>query len=392
MILKVKITNLRLTLIFPLEGFNKKVYSKPVRSLIMRTKPEEVMKRRVLSFSFLAIGLIVILFFVFRPSKTQTVTGEKIIGDVPVSVTEARKGKISNSISLVGVIQANKDINVISETQGLVTAIHIKVGDNIRQETVLAEVDDVIMQSSLASAEINYLKAKRDFERSELLFQENSISASQLDLARLQLKAAENQLTVAKKQLNNTKITTPITGTINTRNVEVGTMVQPGMVIANIVDISTLKVKLNISEREAFMIKPGDKVEVTTDVYPGVSFAGTVDNIASKADEAHTYAVELKLANSRQHPLKAGMFARANFNSSDEREAILIPREALVGSIREAQVYLIRNKQALLQPVTIGRQAGQHLEVINGLEEGDVIVTNGQYNLSNNSRVVTINN
>ncbi|MCU7490627.1 MAG: efflux RND transporter periplasmic adaptor subunit [Ignavibacteria bacterium] len=350
------------------------------------------MKRRLFTFSFLAIGLIVIVFLIFRPSKTQTVTQEKIIGDVPVSVMQAKKGKISNSISLIGVIQANKDINVISETQGLVTAVRVKVGDNVHQETVLAEVDDVIMQSNLASAEINYLKAKRDYERSEVLFQENSISASQLDLARLQLKAAENQLTVAKKQLNNTKITTPVTGTINTRNVEVGTMVQPGMVIANVVDISTLKVKLNISEREAFQIRPGDKVEVTTDVYPGVSFRGNVDNIASKADEAHTYAVELKLQNSKEHPLKAGMFARANFNSSDERDAILIPREALIGSIRNAQVYLIKNSQALLQPVTIGRQAGQELEVIDGIAEGDVIVTNGQYNLSNNSRVVKINN
>ncbi|MCU7493841.1 MAG: efflux RND transporter periplasmic adaptor subunit [Ignavibacteria bacterium] len=350
------------------------------------------MKRRVITFSFLAAGLVILAYMFFRPTKIQTVTREKLIGDVPVSVTWAKKGKISNSLSLVGVIQADKDINVVSETQGRVTAIRFKVGDNVRQEAVLAEVDDVIMQSNLASAEINYLKAKRDFERSEVLFQENSISASQLDLARLQLKAAENQLTVAKKQLNNTKITTPISGTVNTRNVEVGTMVQPGMVIANIVDISTLKVKLNISEKEAFQIRPGDKVEVTTDVYPGESFTGHVDNIASKADEAHTYAVELKLSNSRLHPLKAGMFARANFNSSVTREAIVIPREALIGSIRNAQVYLIRNKQALLQPVTIGRQSGQELEVLSGLTEGDIIVTNGQYNLSNNSRVVTINN
>ncbi|MGE5621147.1 MAG: efflux RND transporter periplasmic adaptor subunit [archaeon] len=350
------------------------------------------MKKRVVTFSFLAVGLLLAYFLLLRSPRTDTVKQEKILGDVAVNVTVAKKGKISNSISLVGVIQANKDINIISETQGLVTGVNVKVGDNVGQEAVLAEVDDVIMQSNLASAEINYLKARRDFERSEVLFQENSISASQLDLARLQLKAAENQLTVAKKQLSNTKITAPVTGTINTRNVEVGTMVQPGMVIANIVDISTLKVKLNISEREAFQIKPGDKVEVTTDVYPGVSFTGYVDNIASKADEAHTYAVEVKLTNSRNHPLKAGMFARASFNSADEREAILIPREALIGSIRDAQVYLVKNKQAILQTVTIGRQAGPHLEVINGLQEGDIIVVSGQYNLSNNSRVVTINN
>ncbi|MGE5499004.1 MAG: efflux RND transporter periplasmic adaptor subunit [Syntrophothermus sp.] len=348
--------------------------------------------KRFIPYSITAAAVIVVAYLIFKAPKEETVKQEKIQKDVPVSVIDVKKGVISNDLTFVGVIQANKDINVISETQGLVTAVKMKVGDFVSEKSVLAEVDDVIMQSNLASAEINFLKSKREFERNEVLFQENSISASQLDLSRYQMKAAENQLTVAKKQLKNTQIATPVTGTVNSRNIEVGSMVQPGTVIANIVDISTLKVKLNISEREAFEIKPGNKVEVVTDVYPGVVFTGTVDNIASKADEAHTYPAEITLANSRTSPLKAGMFARVNFKSTSERTAILIPREALTGSIKDSKVYLVKNDIAVLQPVTIGRQSGQMLEVLDGLKEGDIVVTSGQYNLSNNIKVVKINN
>ncbi len=332
--------------------------------------------------------IIVGAYFIFKPkADEQTSTDAKILGDVPVSVVQVKKEKLTNIISLVGIISANSDVNVISETQGLVMATKVKVGDYVKEGSVLVEIDDVLKQSNMASAEINYLKSKRDYERSETLYQESSISAAQLDLARLQMKAAETQLTIAKKQLDDTKIKSPISGTVNIRMVDKGTMVQPGSPIANIVDISNLKVKLNISEREAFLIKPGDPVEVTTDVYPEAKFEGKVDNIASKADESHTYAVEIRMSNSSKYPLKAGMFARISFVSIRAVDALSIPREALVGSIRDARVFVVENNLAKLQAVTIGRQSGNFLEVLNGVTENEMVVTNGQNNLTDNTKV-----
>jgi RND family efflux transporter MFP subunit len=298
--------------------------------------------------------------------------------------------QLVNTISLVGVVNASNDVNVISEAQGLVVGVKIKVGDYVKAGTVLFQIDDVIMQSNLASTEINYLKAKRDFERSETLYQENSISAAQLDLARLGMKAAESQLTLVKKQLNDTKIKAPISGTINKRMVDLGTMVNGGTPVANIVDISTLKVLLNVSEKDAFQIKTGEQTEITTDVYPGVKFFGRVDNIASKADEAHTYPVEVKLPNNPRNPLKAGMFARVNFSSQSSVKSLAIPRESLVGSIKDARVYTVQNQVAKLKNIVVGKSSGNFLEVISGLDENEVVVTNGQNNLSDNSKIVVI--
>jgi RND family efflux transporter MFP subunit len=332
--------------------------------------------------------IIIAAYFILKPKTENQTTGqENILADIPVSVTSVKKEKLSNVISLVGVINASNDVNVISETQGLVTATRVKVGDYVKEGAILVEIDDVLKQSNMASAEINYLKSKRDYERSETLYQENSISAAQLDLARLQMKAAETQLTVAKKQLDDTKIKSPISGTVNIRMVDKGTMVQPGSPIANIVDISNLKVKLNISEREAFLIKPGDPVEVTTDVFPEAKFNGRVDNVASKADESHTYAVEIRMANSSKYPLKAGMFSRVNFVSIRALDALSIPREALVGSIRDARVFVISNNIAKMKTITVGRQSGNFIEVLNGVSENEMVVTNGQNNLSENAKV-----
>ena len=349
------------------------------------------MKKPSIIISTIIIIVIIVIAIISLSKQDTGQTGAKInYADIPVSTTVVKKMLLINDISLVGVINANNDVNVISEAQGLVTEAKVKVGDYVKAGTVLFQIDDVIMQSNLASAEINYLKAKRDFERSETLYQENSISAAQLDLARLQMKAAESKLTLAKKQLNDTKIKAPISGTINKRMVDHGTMVNPGTPVANIVDVSTLKVLLNVSEKDAFQIKAGEQSEITTDVYPGIKFYGKIDNIASKSDEAHTYPVEVKLSNSSTHPLKAGMFARVVFYGQSSEESLAIPRESLVGSIKDAYVYTIENKIAKLKNIVIGKTSSDFLQVLSGLKENDIVVVNGQNNLSDNSKVTII--
>jgi RND family efflux transporter MFP subunit len=327
----------------------------------------------------------------FGCNKTEDQKQSAMTTDIAVSVAPVKKQKLESNLALVGNINASADVNVISETQGTAKAVFVKVGKQVNAGTILVQVDDEIPRSTKAAAEISYQKAQRDFQRAEDLYQENSISLSQLDASRLALKAAENQLDIARRQLENTRIKSPIAGTVNARYVDPGTMVQPGKPVANIVDISTLKVRVNVSEREAFQLKTGDRVEITTDVYPGTVFEGTIDNIASKADEAHTYPVEIVVPNSARQPLKAGMFARIGFKSIASTEALAIPRVALIGSIKDAQVFVVRANIATLRQVVIGKQSADLLEVASGLAEGDTVVVSGQNNLVDQAKVQIVN-
>ena len=323
--------------------------------------------------------------------KKEDAKESEMTADVPVSITTVKREKLESTLSLVGNINASADVNVIAETQGTVTAVFVKVGTPVRAGTVLVQVDDEIPRSTKAAAEISYQKAQRDYQRAEDLYQENSISVSQLDASRLAMKGAENQLDIARRQLDNTRIKSPIAGTVNARYVDLGTMVEPGKAVANIVDISILKVRVNVAEREAFQLKPGDHVEISTDVYPGTVFEGKLDNIASKADEAHTYPVEIVVPNSATYPLKAGMFARIAFRSIAPTDALTIPRLALLGSIKDAQVYAVRGNIARLRTVFIGKQSADRLEVASGLAEGDTVVVSGQNNLVDRARVQIVN-
>ena len=116
------------------------------------------------------------------------------------------------------------------------------------------------------------------------------------------------------------------------------------------VDISRLKVKVNVSEKDVIRLKVGEPVEVTTDVFPDASFKGTVFSISAKGDEGHTYPVEVVLRNV-DHQLKAGMFGRVTFSPKSSGNSIVIPRECIIGSVENAELYIIVNGRAKLRSV-----------------------------------------
>jgi len=309
------------------------------------------------------------------------------ITSVSVSVAPAVMEKIDQAISVVGTITANNDVAIVSETQGRVVSVNAKVGDQLGAGSVIAQVDDELKKANYLLAEANYQKTKKDLERNEELFKNNAISTSQIESSRLAFQSAEAQYIVARRQYNDTRITTPIGGIVSSRSVDFGTMVVPGTVIANVVDVSKLKVKIQLAEHDVFKIKNGDKAVVSTDVYPGMEFEARVENISAKADEAHTYPVELSLNNNSKNPLKAGMFARVDFKTFVERTSVVIAREALVGSLKKPQVFVVEGDKAVLRNIVVGVTSSHKIEVLSGLKEGENVVIKGQNNLQDQSTI-----
>jgi RND family efflux transporter MFP subunit len=348
------------------------------------------MKRMKLISGVMIVLALTVVVLLNNRSKMQARSKPDEVHFLPVTVGQVVKEKLSESVSLVGTITANNDVAIVSETQGKVMRVLANVGDYVQAGSTIVEVDDELKKAGYATAEVNYEKAKKDLERFESLIKDSSVSDTQLEGARLAFKAAEAQYIVARRQYNDTKIKTPISGVVSARPVDVGTMVKDNNTVANVVDISKLKVKLNVSEQDAFRIKVGDAVDVTTDVYPGVTFEGRVSTVSSKADDAHTYPIEVVLANSAKNPLKAGMFGRVSLVSVKDHESVTIPRQALVGSTKKPQLYVVQNGIARLRDIVVGSQVGTNLEVLSGVREAETIVLSGQNNLKDSVAVTVL--
>jgi RND family efflux transporter MFP subunit len=345
------------------------------------------MKIIIATIGALAVIIVVLLY---NKSQTESKSKTDIQTSIPVSVTTVGRQKVSDVRSLVGTIAANNDVAIISETQGKVTAVTSEIGDYKQAGAALIQVDDELKKANLASAEVNYEKAKKDLERYESLYKQNSATDQQLEAARLAAKAAEAQYVTAHREYSDTKITTPISGIVTSRLVDVGTYVQKGIPVANVVDISVLKVRVNVAEHDVFRMKVGDKVEVTTDVYPGVKFQGRIRTMSSKADDAHTYPIEIVLNNTGEHPLKAGMFGQVSFLSGSNNDMLTIPRGALVGSMKNPQVFVVEGTVARLRDISVSSEFGTQLAVLSGLKQGEIVVLSGQNNLKDSIAVTII--
>ena len=306
---------------------------------------------------------------------------------IPVFVADVKSSEISGNFEVDGSFSAIHELMVLSETQGKVKDLLFSTGDVVMRAQTLAQLDDELLKSQLVFAQAALDKAKADMAKFEGLLKAGGVSSQQVEDVRLGLIKSQTDVATLKKQLEYTTIKAPIQGTVTRRLIETGTVVMPGTPVAEIVDVSRLKMIANVAESEVVHIRKGMKVNVTTSLYPGVKYAGTVISVGVKADDAKRFPVEIEMANDLSNPLKAGMFGTVAFAFEGKRQAIMIPRNAIVGSIKTPRVYVVENDKAVLRDVGIGSAKDKEVEITSGLKPGEVVVTSGQINLDNQSAV-----
>ena len=172
---------------------------------------------------------------------------------------------------------------------------------------------------------------------------------------------------------------------MNQKFVEVGTVLNPGTPIVEVVDISSVKLKVEVDQSMVSELAVGNTVKVQPDVIEG-AIDGRITFIAPSASGALKFPVEITVQNSF-NKLKAGMYGTAVFNRSGSNNVLTIPRAAFVGSVSDNQVFVVRNNTAYLTKIQGGVNYGDKVEVISGLKAGDEVVTSGQINLTNNTKI-----
>jgi RND family efflux transporter MFP subunit len=309
---------------------------------------------------------------------------------ISVTVATAELKETSGTLQLVGTAEPNREVMVASETSGKIVQLNFKMGDFVSQGAVLATVDDTYKRLAYESAQINYNKFKEDYERFQVLRQGDAVSENQLRDMRIGYENAAIQLENAKKQLDDTKIVAPFSGYITSKNTELGAFVGMGTPIAGIADISQLKVQLAVSESDVYQLRTGMEAYVTTDVFANTNFKANISSIGQKGNSAHSYPVEIIIANNSNNPLKAGTYVNVSVNAGTANKKLMIPRDAIVSSVKEPSVYIVKDDTVQLTRITTGRQYNAYIEVLTGINENEQVVTNGQINLSDGVKVSVI--
>ncbi|MFM7022369.1 MAG: efflux RND transporter periplasmic adaptor subunit [Flavobacteriales bacterium] len=340
------------------------------------------------------VGLVVWKLASNKESMAEkTELANPVITVFPVTVIKASQQKIAGDFSVSGTFQPFRELNFVSETAGRVVSLLVTNGDVVSQGQVIARLDDEQVKYDLSLAEAAYQKAEDDLNRFKTMSQQGAVTKQQVADMNLNYNSAKNKLNTLQRISRNASVVAPISGTINNLRIEVGSYLAPGAVIAEIVDVSKIKMNVKLSDAEILKIKRGDKAEVRADLFMDSKFSATVNSLSVKADGAKKYDVQLLVDNSDKNPVKAGMTGTASFASSGEKQAILIPKNCILGGVKNPSVYIVNPKDgaAHLQPIVIGLNVEEKVEVLRGINPGDIVVVSGQLNLSEGKKVEIIN-
>jgi len=333
-------------------------------------------------------GMIVLKLFSNKRKineKNQPASVENI--RIPVTVAAAAENVQQTGIIKTGMLAPFKEAKVLSVSSGNVQQLRFNLGDNVQQGQTLAVIDSRLLQLDLQKSATNVARLRNDLLTYSELLTGNAATREKVDEIRQNYNDAVNQSSQLERQIADASIKAPTSGIIGVKSVEEGMYVSAGTEIATIVNLSQLKVQVNLTESEVYQVAVGEKIRLTTDVYPGKSFSGTVTFISPQANQAYNYLVEITAGNDKDAPLRSGTSVYADFSKKTSQKILLIPREALNASIQDASVYVVKDGKAVLRNIKTGSEYGSNIQVIEGLQLGEQVVTSGQINLKDGSLI-----
>ena len=312
----------------------------------------------------------------------------------PVVVAPIEQRTVAPVLDLVGVAQANRISQAASETSGLVKAVNFAEGDSVEAGAPLVTLDagNISLELKAARAEtaqrqVLLDEARKDLERSAVLKQSRTISeqsyekdAFKVRTLELTLAAAEAKAARLADTISRMTVKAPFSGQITAKQTETGQWLGAGAPVATLVDISKIKVRAPLPERYLQDISAGDEAQVAFDALGGRTFNGQVTAIIPQAEEkSHSLPVEVTLENP-EGLIKPGILARVQLTRRS-REALLTPKDSLVLDRDRATLFVVRDNQAQPVEVTVGAAVGPLVEVIGGVEPGDLVVVQGNERL-----------
>lgn len=346
-------------------------------------------------YIIIGVALVGLATYTLINNKKKNAEDTAIVGEknssVAVRVATVATGKLDDAFRANGNFEPIQELTFSAEKSGKVISILAKEGDYVTVGQTLVIVRSDVINVNAQTANSSYQNAAADYSRYENAFKTGGVTKQQLDQAKLAMVNAKALLTQANINVGDTRIKAPINGFINKKHIEQGSILtgMPATALFDIVNVSKLKLKVTVNESQVASLKLGNSVTIAASVFPDKSFTGKITFIASKADASLNFPIEIEVANNPNNEIKAGMYGTATFETTTAKqtEVKTIPRTAFVGSVSSNQVFVVNNNVATLKKIVAGRIFGDKVEILDGLNDGDVVVTSGQINLSDNTKV-----
>lgn len=305
-----------------------------------------------------------------------------------MEVHEIRTGSLSREITVAGILSPVRTVGVNAQLGGALTSVRVEEGDVVREGQVLAEVDARELAAQLRSAQASLELARSTAERSAALFKDRVVTAAEHERDQAALAAAQATHDALRTRIGYAQVRAPTSGVITEKRVEAGDVVGTQARLFTVADVSTLVVRIQISELDVPALRAGQHADIIIDALVAQQFTGTIRRIFPAADSAtRMVPVEVQLSGPAVRRLRPGYLARVTLKLGERPGVLVAPIGAIVGSRDTRAVFLVHANRVERRAVRLGQASGSVVEILEGLKVGDSVVVVGAERLNDGDTV-----
>jgi len=353
-------------------------------------------------FGVLALALLFLIGTKMLSFKAMVDAG-KLMGPIPESVSTFITERQSwiDSVQAIGSIEPDKGVRLDAEVAGVVSAINFKNGQDVDAGTVLVQLDVTVESTLLNSNKASAHLAELELVRAKRLRGTDSIAQSQLDRAQADFDKATAQMKNLEAIIERKTIRAPFSGRVGIRQINLGQYLSQGAPIVTLQSYDQVFVNFTLPQKAIARVAAGMKITLHSDVYPGQTFEGSVTAISPQIDPVtRTVKLQGTLENEDER-LRPGLFVKVTVILPNKNDVLVVPATSIVYAPYGNSIFKVTTatdevsglettivKQSFIRT---GKRTGDFVSILEGLQEGDEIVSAGAFKL-NNGMSITVRN
>jgi len=309
---------------------------------------------------------------------------------IPVETSKPTRGDVYAVYSGTAPVESFAEADVIAKVEGEVREILFEEGDEVKAGQVLARLDGDRLRLELNESQARLNKMKRDFERNSELREKGLLSEGDFEKLRYDLEALEASYNLASLELDYTRIRAPIDGVVSERYIKIGTTIRVGDKAFRVTSFDPLVAYLHVPEREYRQISAGQPVAIDIDALGGQRIFAAVTRVSPIVDpQTGTFKITIEIRDEERR-IKPGMFGRMSVVYDRHENVLQVPRSAIVEDRGNQTVFVVEDGKAVRRIVQTGYGSEGMVEITEGLEETDEVITVGQVGIKPDSAVTVI--
>ena len=325
-----------------------------------------------------------------KPAAQPAAQAPKPPAGLPVRAVPVEVGKVSDEVSAVGSLLAEESVVIRPEIDGRVVSLHFQEGQAVTAGTRLVSIDNSEYDAQAAAVRADLKTEEQRLSRTRELHQQNFISKDALDVQLGAVDRLKAHLAEAESRVAKTVIRAPFSGTVGLRMISPGAYVKAGTDIVRLESIGTIKADFRIPELYMSKVGSNQEIAVRLDAYPGEEFRGRIYAVEPVIDEqTRTILMRARIPN-KGNKLKPGMFVRVAVTLANRANAIIVPEQAIWPQGTDNFVFRVVEGKAALTKVQIGNRQPGRVEIVQGLNAADTVVTEGQIKLRDGAPVMVM--